>query len=263
MDMIPLEILFPATILLMALAIDLGYRVGNTHTIDSKKLKEKITSSNAASILSMLGFILVFAFSIVYNRYDTKKSLIREESNMIRTVWQRSDFLPMEDIPRAKNLIKKYVDLRIDAAKQTDSDEMQKAINESIVIQKQLWDMAVVNARRDMNSDVAALYIESLNEITNQQALRIIYGLQARIPALIWVLLFSLLFLGMFGTGYQTSVSNAGRRSWITPVFILSFSIMIVLIAALDRPQSKFLPVSQQPLVDLRTWLDTGSQTGN
>ena len=27
--------------------------------------------------------------------------------------------------------------------------------------------MAVVNARKDMNSDVAALYIEALNEVTN------------------------------------------------------------------------------------------------
>src|SRR5687767_10911499 len=31
--------------------------------------------------------------------------------------------------------------------------------------QVRLWEMAVANARRDMNSDVAALYIDSLNKV--------------------------------------------------------------------------------------------------
>jgi hypothetical protein len=32
----------------------------------------------------------------------------------------------------------------------------------------------------------------------------------------------------------------------------LSFSLVITLIAALDRPQSGYVPVSQQPLQDVR-----------
>lgn len=62
---------------------------------------------------------------------------------------------------------------------------MAAIVNESTQIQRKLWAMAVTNARIDLNSDIGALYIESVNEIINQQALRVAVGLQARIPSLI------------------------------------------------------------------------------
>ena len=259
MDIIPLEILFPATVILIIIAIELGYRIGNSHTPQSKKENEKITLSNAASILGMLGFILVFTFGIVYSRYDSKKALVREEANIIRTVWQRSDFLPEPDRIEAEKLIKQYLDLRIEAVQSNELENIQNDLKESVRIQHLLWDMAAVNARKDMNSHVFTLYLESLNDMTNQQALRVAIGLQARIPVFMWILLYVLVFLGMFGIGYQGAISFSGRRSWLTPIMILSFSVIIILIASLDRPQSRFIPVSQQPLVDLRTWMETGT----
>jgi hypothetical protein len=38
----------------------------------------------------------------------------------------------------------------------------------------------------------------------------------------------------------------------------LSFSLVITLIAALDRPEGGYLPVSQQPLEDVRAAMDAG-----
>jgi hypothetical protein len=39
-------------------------------------------------------------------------------------------------------------------------------------------------------------------------------------------------------------------------IMVLAFSLMIFLIASLDRPEAGFITVSQQPLIDLRTWMD-------
>jgi hypothetical protein len=256
MDLIPLELLFAATVIFIFIAIELGYRAGNTHSESLKKVREKITSTNAGAILGMLGFILVFAFGIVYGRYDTKKSLVWEEANIIRNVWGRSDFLPEQDRIEAKKQILKYVDLRIDAVLSKDLEKVQTALKETNKIQYQLWDMAVVNARKDMNSDVAALYIESLNEMNNYHALRMTIGLMQRIPDFIWFILYLLVFLGMFSIGYQASISNSSRKSWLTPVMVLSFSLMILLIASLDRPQGGFITVSQQPLIELKNWMN-------
>jgi hypothetical protein len=256
MDAIPVWILFAATVLVISMAIELGYRVGNTHPEPAKKDKEKITSLNVGSLLGLLAFILVFTFGIVYSRYDSKKGLVREEANIIRTAWLRADFLPEQDRSRTEMLLRKYVDLRLDAVRIKDPVKVLDVLKESDQIQHQIWEMAVVNARLDMNSDVAALYIESLNEMINQQALRVAVGLQARIPTAIWVLLYLLVILGMFGVGYQVSISGSSRKSWTTPVMILTFSLMILLIAALDRPNNKVIPVSQKPLIDLQTWMD-------
>ena len=256
MDAIPIWILFAATVLVVTMAIVLGYRVGNTHHEEAKKDKEKITSLNVGSLLGLLAFILVFTFGIVYSRYDSKKGLVREEANLIRTAWLRADFLPEQDRSKTEILLWKYVDLRLDAVRIKDPVKVHDVLKESDRIQHQIWGTAVMNARVDMNSDVAALYIESLNEMINQQALRVAVGLQARIPTAIWLLLYLLVILGMFGVGYQVSISGSSRKSWTTPVMILTFSLMILLIAALDRPNNRVIPVSQQPLRDLQTWMD-------
>src|SRR4030095_15076260 len=259
MDAIPLEVLFPATVIILFIAIELGYRAGNIHP-DLMRDKETLTSTNAGTILGLLGFILVFTFGIVYSRYDTRRELVREEANMIGTAWLRSDFLPVEERAGATKLFIQYVDLRIGSVEVYDMDKIQATIKELNRIQFQIWDMAVINARRDMNSDVGALYIEALNNMIDQQSRRIAVGLQARIPTAMWVLLYLLSILGMFGVGYQASIAGSSRRSWLTPVMVVSFALMILLIASLDRPGSRIITVSQQPLVDLRNWMEEGSK---
>lgn len=256
MDSIPLEILFIATVIILYLSIEIGYKIGNTHPADLKKEKEKITGAGTGTILGMLGFFLIFAFGMVYSRYDSKRDLIREEANLIRTAWLRADFLPEQDRSETENLFRRYVDLRLEAAASRDLDKVQELIKQSYVIQNGIWDISVANARKDMNSDVAALYIESINDVINIQALRVAVGVQARIPTVIWVVLYLMIFLGMFGVGYDTSVSGSSRKSWVTPIMVISFSMIITLVATLDRPDSSVIKVSQQPLVDLRSWME-------
>jgi hypothetical protein len=263
MDSIPLGLLFTATVIVLAIAIELGYRAGNTHPEDKKKDKEKITTYNVAAILGLLTFILVFSFGIVYSRYDSKKGLVREEANLIRTAWLRADFLPEQDRNKSELLLKRYTEIRLQAVDIKDNAKMQEAINESDLIQHQIWQIAVVNAQKDMNSDVAALYIESLNDMINLQTMRVAVALQARVPTAIWVMLYSLILLGMFGVGYQVSVSGSSRKSYTTPVMILVFSLMILLIASLDRPNNRVIPVSQKPLLDLQVWMDKSVLTKN
>jgi len=82
-------------------------------------------------------------------------------------------------------------------------------------------------------------------------ALRVNQGLQARVPSGIWFVLYALLVLGMIAVGYQTAIADS-RRSRVTVVLAISFSLVIALIAALDHPMSRFISVSQQPLVSLQ-----------
>ena len=252
MDAIPMWVLFAATIIVVVIAIEAGHRLGDAVHRRSEDEKEPPVSAKMAAILGLLAFILVFAFGIVYDRYDNRRELVRNEANAIGTAYLRSDFMSEPDRGKTVKLFREYVDSRLAAAQSRDLDQIQKALTEANRIQHQLWDMAVVNAFKDMNSDVAALYIDALNKVIDIHALRVAVGLQARIPAGIWLVLFILVILGMIGVGYQTAIAGSTRRSWITPILAFAFSLVIVLIASLDRPQSGFITVSQQPLADLR-----------
>jgi hypothetical protein len=257
MDALPIGAVFAATILVVVFAIEGGYRLGRAARRRSEDEKESPVSAIAATILALLAFIMAFTFGIVSDRYDARKTLVREEANAIRTAWSRSDFLPEPDRGEAVGLLRNYVGRLLAAVQSNDLAQVRAAVVESERIQRRLWEMAVVNARKDMNSDVAALYIESLNELSNIHASRVNVGLQARMPAGIWLALYALLVLAMLAVGYQTAIADS-RRSWIMLMLALSFSLVITLIAALDRPQSGYVPVSQQPLEDVRALLDAG-----
>jgi hypothetical protein len=121
-------------------------------------------------------------------------------------------------------------------------------------MQHEIWAMGVVSAKTDpfMNSDIGAMYLESINQMADLHALRVNQGLQARVPSGIWFVLYALLLLGMIAVGYQTAIADS-RRSRVTSVLAISFSLVIALIAALDHPMNKFISIPQQPLVSLQS----------
>jgi MFS family permease len=256
MDALSIWAVFTTTLLLVVAAIEAGYRLGRAARSRSEHEKESPVSAIAATILALLAFIMAFTFGIASDRYDTRKTLVREEANAIRTAWSRSDFLPEPDRGAATGLLREYVDVRLAAVQSSDLDRVRAAIVDSGRIQSQLWEMAVVNARKDMNSDVAALYVESLNDLASLHASRVDVGLHVRIPAGIWLGLYALVVLAMLAVGYQTAIAGS-RRTWVMLMLALSFSLVITLIAALDRPQSGYVPVSQQPLQDVRALMGT------
>jgi len=253
-DDIPILVFFLATCIIVVLSMDAGYRVGNNIHKSFGMEKESPVSGISGSILGLLVFILVFTFNIVSERYDTKRGLVREEAGAIRTTWMRSDFLPEPDRSQTRELLKKYVDMRANVLQYTKSNQLEEKMVRSVKIQDKLFAIAVVNARKDMNSDVAALYIESLNEMINFHFMRVAIGWQARIPNGIWFVLFLLVILSMFAVGYQTAIADSSR-SWSTLILAISFSIVITLIAILDRPESEFITVSQQSMIDLNTYI--------
>lgn len=213
--------------------------------------KEPPVSVISGAILGLLAFMLAFTFGILYNRFDARKDLVRAEADAIGTAWLRLDFMQEPDRQTSRKLLKEYVDLRLAVAAAPEDHKLEEGLKSSAIIQDKLWAMAVSNARRDMNSDVAALYIESLNEVFDVHGLRIARGVQAKTPGGLWMALYTLLFFSMNAIGYQTAIAGS-RRSWSALILAISFTIVSVLVAALDQPKSGFFQVPQQPLKNVQ-----------
>lgn len=214
----------------------------------------------SGTVLGLLAFILAFTFGIVSARFDVRKELVREDANAIRTAYARSEFLPEPDRAVAAKLLRDYVDGRLLATRPGNLDKLPSLMAEADRIQRQLWGMAIADSSKDMNSDQAALYFEALNDVTNLHWMRVAIGLQMRIPAMMWLILYALVILSMIGVGYQTAIAGS-KRTWVALILALSFSLVMALIVELDRPQSGTITVSQQPLEDLRVWMDADSGT--
>jgi hypothetical protein len=262
-DALPVWLFFVGTILFVMFSTEVGYRLGHRSRRRSAEEKESPVSAIAGSILGLSAFMLAFTFGIVANRYDARKALVREEANSIGTTYLRTDFIPEPARTETRQVLRDYVDKRLafvqtlHTGRMTEA-EIANALANAGKIQGRLWAMAVVNARKDMDSDVAALYIDSLNGMIDLHATRVAVGLQARIPGGIWIALLSLTFLGMVAIGYQMAIAGS-KRSLAQSILAISFSMVITLIASLDRPESGYVTVSQQPMISLRDFMAAGS----
>jgi hypothetical protein len=252
-DALPIWALFFVTAALVVLAVEIGFRLGKLVRRRSSEERESPVSAIAGAILGLLAFMLAFTFSIASDRYDTKKGLVREEANVLRAAWLRSDFLQEPAREKTKAMLRDYLDSRIAFAQSLNPDGAQTSISNATRMQHEIWATGVLSAKTDpfMNSDIGAMYLESINQMADLHALRVNQGLQARVPSGIWFVLYALLLLGMIAVGYQTAIAES-RRSRVTAVLAISFSLVIALIAALDHPLNRFISISQEPLMSLQ-----------
>ncbi len=253
-DVLPIWALFFVTTAFIVGMVEAGFLIGKWVRGRTDQERESPVSAIVGAILGLTAFMLAFTFSLASDRYDTKKGLVREEANVIRTAWERSDFLREPERTKTKALLREYLDDRIEFASTRDPQKTDAAAANAIRIQHEVWAIGVESARTDpfMFSDIGSLYIDSVNRMAEFNALRLNLGLQARIPTGIWFVLFALLVLGMLGVGYQTAIADS-RRSRTTSILAISFSLVIALIAALDHPMNNFITVSQAPMINLQT----------
>jgi hypothetical protein len=102
---------------------------------------------------------------------------------------------------------------------------------------------------KNPNSIIVGLFVQSLNEVIDLHAKRVQAGLRSRIPGAIWVGLFAVAALSLAAMGYQAGLVGT-RRSLAVPAMAIAFSVVIELIADLDRPKEGVLKVSQGALLD-------------
>ena len=250
-DDIPLWLLFLGTILLVVGTIELGYLLGKAARRRTADEKESPVSAITGTVLALLAFILAFTFGIVADRYDARRELVREQADAIRTAYLSADFLPQPGRDESKDLLHVYVATLVQAASSGHLANNPDQIEEMQIIQSQLWDIAAANVQAGDTSDTSSFYAESLTDMDNVLATRIAVSVQSRLPTGLWLVLYVLVALAMVAVGYQTAIAES-RRTWAMIVLALSFSIVIVLIAALDDPERGFIAISQRPMADLQ-----------
>src|SRR5258708_14978346 len=84
-----------------------------------------------------------------------------------------------------------------------------------------------------------------------RHAVRMQAGLRRRIPGVIWLGLFAVASLSLATMGYHAGLSGT-RLSLAILAVAVTFSVVIELIADLDRPQEGVLKVSQHALCDVQ-----------
>ncbi len=247
LDDIPLWVLFLVTVFLVLVAIEIGYYIAVFRKRQSEKSPDAPISSVIGSTLGLLAFLLAFTFGMAASRFDTRRELLLDEVNAIETCYLRAALVPDPERLEIRRRLQEYVHLRAELVMQPQTLPQMVARSESL--QNELWSQAILVAGKDSKSEIYALFVHSLNEVIDFHTKRLVVS-QYRIPAPIWKALYVVSMLSMAGVGYQ--FGWAGSRDIAVSLFLaLAFSIVIALIADLDRVYEGTLQVNQQPMIEL------------
>jgi hypothetical protein len=243
----PLGLLYLLTALFVFAGFQLGWQRG-AHTRQKAGDRDAPISAVVAATFGLLAFLLGFTFNMAANRFEVRKQLVVQEANAIGTAFLRADFVGEPQRTELRRELKRYAELRAEGISNLvrPADAARTA-----ALQSTIWTATVAGTAPDATNDQVrrGLLVQAVNLVFDMDGTRIQAG-RNQVPDSIWFVLYLATFACMTTVGYQFGL--AGERRW-TAVFllVLVFASTIVLIADLDQPQSGFLTVSQQPLLDL------------
>jgi len=195
-----------------------------------------------AAILTLLGLLIGFTFSMAVSRYDQRKNFEAEEANAIGTEYVRAELLPDADAAKLRELLTSYLDQRV-LFYTTRSEPKVREINARAArLQAELW-AAVKSGVKTIPPPMVGLMLQGMNDVINREG----YTQAAwrnRIPTAAWILMAAIASISSVLIGY--SLRRRGILSFL--ILPLAVSISFFLIADIDSPRGGSIRVHPQNL---------------
>jgi hypothetical protein len=238
-----------AVVLLLASA-EFGFRLGlRLHRAKDEARKGQIGGIQGA-MLGLLALLLGFTFAMAAGRYEARRALVLQEANAIGTTYLRASLLPDAHKAAVEDLLRRYVDARLDFFYAGEDRARQDAAEQAAAkLQRELWANAVA-AAKEAPSPMTSTFISALNETIDLDATRL-NTLRNHVPGAVWLLVLAVAACGCCVGGYGAGATGA-RSAFTITVLPLLIAVAITLIADLDRPRGGLIEIGSQPLLDLK-----------
>jgi hypothetical protein len=201
------------------------------------------------AVLGLLALMIGFTFAMALSRFELRRDAVLDEANAIGTTALRARLLPAPHNAECVKLLKDYVRLRLDLTQRVLSlGELNAAITRSNAIQEALWQQAKAVAATDTEMVPTGLFIQSLNEMIDNQA-KHLNAIRDRVPNIVFLTLYGVAATASAFAGYA---SGSGERPSRLPIYVMIILVcsVILMIQDLDRPFTGFIFNSQQPMID-------------
>lgn len=240
-------------LLSMALAIELGHRLGLRSKGATNEATRAHISGIQSSILGILALLLGFTFSLSLQRFDSRSEAVVEEANAIGTAYLRVQLLPAAMRTEVRALLRDYLDLRVQASVLTavDRTERQDLLAKAGRAQNALWGYAVQALEVDPNAYAPTLFAESVNQLIDNFGKRDA-ALGRHVPEVVLLLLYGTFLMTGAIVGFSTGIAGH-RPSMVSYVLVALIVVLVFIILDLDRPRRGLIEVSQKSLLDLQS----------
>jgi hypothetical protein len=242
-------LLFTGMLVMLEIGRHLGARKLAT---DPGGARTGVTAVEGA-LFGLLGLLLAFTFSGAASRFDARRKLITDEVNVIGTAWLRLDLLPADAQPELRDLVRKYLDARLDTyRKLPDIAAAEAELAHSLQLQREIWAKTVAAIRSAPSGFSGAAVVNALNAMFDIATTRIAAA-RTHPPTIIYLMLGFLALSTSLMAGH--AMAGSKTRSFIHIAgFALVLSATVYVILDLEYPRLGFirLDAADRALYDLR-----------
>jgi hypothetical protein len=232
------------------LSFEFGYFMGGLSFIPKEENIRANVSTYLAGLVTLLGLIMAFTFSMASERYQDRKHLLVEESNEIGTAYSYTSLLPEPIIETTRQLFRNYLDLRIQYS--LIRDDVQQFLdikNKLQSVHLKIWTLVAAEAKTSLNPIYIPI-VMSLNSMRDTADKRNA-AMDNRIPEpIIWLLLI-LSVLNMAAIGFGAGMVGHGNVIY-AQIINLAICTTLYIIIDLDRPTKGIIKISHSSLFELK-----------
>ena len=252
LDQVPVWAFFLVILAFALLPIEVGLRIGERRRRVDDHEAEGPVSNVVTAMLALLGFMVALTLGAATVRFDERKETLIGAVNAIETAHRNAGLLPEPHKSESRNLLREYVDIRIQIADTySRPDEFKQLEQRVATVRESLWSHAESLAAEDRSAEMYALFSSSLNDVFEVHNKSVILGAVYRIPIIVWAVLLVVTVITTLGVGFQFGL--VGTRSPVASLTLaLTFALVMTIIFDIDEPGKGLISVNQQPLLQLQ-----------
>lgn len=227
-----------------ALGARIARRIGKGVT--DRKVERDRTVHVLTSTFGLLALLIGFSFSIVLDRYDTRRADVIAEANAISTAHYRAGFLLPEgrDLQRA---LEQYAAARVVYGRA--GELAREELEAEAARQRGAIAAASHGIDARANTPLGSLVVAGVTDVLDLGVEREA-NLHAKLPWTVFVVLVGLSLVGAASMGFAYPVGGALRNSASLSLFVL-LAVTIIVIVDLDRPEGGGVVIDQGPMVQV------------
>lgn len=242
----------------MLVLLEIGRRVGNQRLARDPKGARAGTGVVEGAVFALVGLLIAFTFSGAASRFDQRRDLIVQETNMIGTAYLRLDLLPADARADVQADFRRYVDARLNAYRLLpDIPAVRAELARAAALQQAIWDEVVAAGQAPGAApDAIKLLLPALNDMIDITTTRTL-AVQLHPPMAIYLMLVFLALASALLAGY--SMAGGRSRNWLHMVaFVAVMASAVYIIIDIEFPRLGLVRVDafDQALVELRTTMD-------
>ncbi len=235
-----------AMIVVMAVACEIGYRVG-TRKQDEPESFRSLKNGIGAAVFGLLGLLLGFSLAISLGGWDNRRTVMVDESNAIGTLSLRAGlFDPAVRDPLRASLLE-YTDARIELAiSGRDIDKYDAARKKSEKLHPKIWSSVEQAGRLETSNAKLSSLITAANELIDLHEMRV-STVEVFLPASLFLILLTVASVALYFLAWSFGAVGHGGRIAVLLLGLLIGTI-IFLIMDVNRPQRGAFQVGVETL---------------